>query len=107
MALDSRSAPALHGAAGVVKAEKQYSSTPSQEGHSILPVDSGFIIDGHVYQRNIKGEDIAFNFRSDRALLGRPMPTVQVGRPEDWKLNFDVFVICDGHSGCQVRTSVP
>lgn len=70
--------------------------------HSILPVDPGFSIESHMYMRQVKGEDIAFSYRADPSLLGRPMPTAQAGSPEEWKLNFDVFVLCDGHSGSQV-----
>jgi hypothetical protein len=70
----------------------------------ILPVDPGFSIDSHMYMRQVKGEDIAFSYRADPSLLGRPMPSMQIGTPEEWKLNFDVFVLCDGHSGSQVRS---
>ena len=72
----------------------------------ILPVDPGFSIESHMYMRQVKGEDIAFSYRADASLLGRPMPTTQAGSPEEWKLNFDVFVLCDGHSGSQVCAAV-
>lgn len=68
----------------------------------ILPVDPGFSVESHMYMRQVKGEDIAFSYSADVSLLGRPMPATQAGAPEEWKLNFDLFVLCDGHSGSQV-----
>lgn len=75
---------------------------PASAPAHILPVDPGFSIESHMYMRQVKGEDIAFSYRADSSLLGRPMPSTQTGTPEEWKLNFDVFVLCDGHSGSQV-----
>jgi hypothetical protein len=72
----------------------------------VLPVDPGFSIESHMYMRQVKGEDIVFSYRADPSLLGRPMPSTQTGTPDEWRLNFDVFVLCDGHSGTQV-CSVP
>jgi hypothetical protein len=103
MALERNGVAVVH-RTRVVKATQQ-DDTVVDQSPSLLPVDSGLTIDAHVYLRQIKGEDIAFNYRADPALLGRPMPKVQVGPPEDWKLNFDVFIICDGHSGRQVCTA--
>lgn len=70
---------------------------------SILPVDSGIVVDSHMVQRFVKGEDLAFQYRADPDLLGRSMLPSQPGDPNEWKLNYDVFVVCDGHSGIRVR----
>jgi hypothetical protein len=70
---------------------------------SVLPVDPGFSVEAEVAQKFVKGEDLAFCFRADPGLLGRPMPAVQAADPMAWKLNYDVFVVCDGHSGNAVR----
>lgn len=70
---------------------------------SVLPVDPGFTVEAEVAQKFVKGEDLAFCFRADPGLLGRPMPAVQAADPMMWKLNYDVFVVCDGHSGNAVR----
>ena len=72
---------------------------------SVLPVDPGFTVEAEVAQKFVKGEDIAFCYRADPALLGRSMPSSQPDDPADWKLNYDVFVVCDGHSGVAVRFS--
>jgi hypothetical protein len=69
----------------------------------VLPVDPGFAVEAEVGQRFVKGEDIAFCFRADPGLLGRAMAQTQPEDPAEWKLNYDVFVVCDGHSGIAVR----
>lgn len=69
-----------------------------------LPVDSGFTVEAEVAQRFVKGEDIAFCFRADPGLLGRAMASDQPDDPAEWKLNYDLFVVCDGHSGVAVRS---
>lgn len=74
---------------------------------SVLPVDSGIVIDSHMVQRFVKGEDLAFQYRADPDLLGRSMLPSQPGDPIEWKLNYDVFVVCDGHSGIGVCFLVP
>jgi hypothetical protein len=72
------------------------------QSESVLPVDPGFSVEAHVVHRFVKGEDLAFQYRADSSLLGRPMPPYQSGNPDEWKLNYDVFVVCDGHSGVKV-----
>jgi hypothetical protein len=79
-------------------ASKQAPSVP------VLPVDAGFVVEAEVGQRFVKGEDIAFCFRADPGLLGRAMAQHQPDDPADWKLNYDIFVLCDGHSGIAVRS---
>jgi hypothetical protein len=74
-------------------------SAPDEEAPNLLPVDPGFTIDMFASFREVKGQDMEFSHRADAALLGGPMPAVQRGtNPDDWRLNFDVFVFCDGHS---------
>lgn len=77
---------------------------PNVQAASILPVDSGIVVDTHMVQRFVKGEDLAFQYRADPDLLGRSMMPSQPGDPNEWKLNYDVFVVCDGHSGIRVRS---
>jgi hypothetical protein len=79
------------------------SKMPAAPMASILPVDPGFTVEADVAQRFVKGEDLAFCFRADPTLMGRAMPETQAVDPADWKLNYDVFVVCDGHSGVAVR----
>lgn len=74
---------------------------------TVLPIDPGFTVEAEVGQKFVKGEDIAFCFRADPGLLGRAMRQAQPHDPADWKLNYDVFVVCDGHSGIAVRSPCP
>jgi hypothetical protein len=69
----------------------------------VLPVDPGFTVEAEVAQKFVKGEDLAFCYRAHPGLLGRPMRPVQTTDPALWQLNYDVFVVCDGHSGNAVR----
>lgn len=80
------------------------SAAAGSQTTSLLPVDPGFTVEAEVAQRFVKGEDIAFCFRADPGLLGRAMAPIQPEDPADWKLNYDVFVVCDGHSGVAVRS---
>lgn len=87
-------------ATSAAKAEER--SQENVQPISILPVDSGIVVDSHMVQRFVKGEDLAFQYRADPDLLGRSMLQAQPGDPNEWKLNYDVFVVCDGHSGIRV-----
>ena len=98
--IEKRGAVAAHSDAhSLAKASESGGAQPQ----SVLPVDPGFTVEAGVAQRFVKGEDIAFCYRADPALLGRAMPATQPTDPADWKLNYDVFVVCDGHSGSAVR----
>lgn len=91
-------------ATSAVKADER--SQANVQPISVLPVDSGIVVDSHMVQRFVKGEDLAFQYRADPDLLGRSMLQSQPGDPNEWKLNYDVFVVCDGHSGIRVRSLV-
>ena len=91
---------------GYLRAEADMHSTckvqETAPAQSILPVDPGFSVEAEVRERIVKGEDMAFCFRADPKLLGRAMPATQPQDPAAWQLNYDVFVVCDGHSGTAV-----
>lgn len=65
----------------------------------LLPVDPGFVIQAGSAERIVKGEDRCFSHRAHPDMIGRrKLPGVGPD-PEAWQLNYDVFCICDGHSG--------
>ena len=64
----------------------------------VLPVDPGFHLQAAVADRTVKGEDIFFMHRAEPGAVGCAMPAYTQD-PKTWKLHYDVFCVCDGHSG--------
>lgn len=71
---------------------------------SVLPVDPRFTLQSDFNQKVLKGEDFWFQHRALPETRGRPVPPPDPIDQAHWKLNYDLFVVADGHSGRAVRT---